>query len=168
MRKVTFVTTWGTIDKDYWVWKWIYDIEPSNPVAWEILDKNKVNRNYETIEVLRKDSLDITDKDRLKIKQTVKNVKNDKIIITHWTDTMIQTWKYLKDIKGKIIILVGAARPYKMKETDAEFNLGFALWALEILSQIKKYWVYIAMNWELFNIDEVEKQEDGTFKRIDN
>jgi len=55
-----------------------------------------------------------------------------------------------------------------MKETDAEFNLGFALWALEILSQIKKYWVYIAMNWELFNIDEVEKQKDGTFKRIDN
>jgi len=55
-----------------------------------------------------------------------------------------------------------------MKETDAEFNLGFALWALEILSQIKKYWVYIAMNWELFNIGEVEKQKDGTFKRIDN
>ena len=72
MKKLTIITTWGTIDKDYWVWKWIYDVEPGNPVVWEILDKNKANCDYELIEILRKDSLDITDKDREKIKQTVK------------------------------------------------------------------------------------------------
>jgi len=99
MKKLTIITTWETIDKDYWVWKWIYDVEPGNPVASEILDKNKANWDYDLIEILRKDSLDMTDKDREKIKQTVKNIKNDKIIITHWTDTMVQTWKYLKDIK---------------------------------------------------------------------
>ena len=165
MDKLTILTCWWTIDKDYWVWKWIYDVEPGNPVVGEILKKNKVNYNFDLIEVLRKDSLDMTDEDRQKIKEVLEKVDNNKILITHGTDTMIETWKVLWDIKDKLIVLVWAARPYAMKDSDAEFNVAYALWVLDILSQIKKKWVYVAMNWQYFNVKEVEKWEDGVFRK---
>ena len=69
MKKVTILTCGWTIDKDYWVWKGIYDVEPWNPVAGKILEKNKANWKYELIEVLRKDSLDMTEKKRKKWKK---------------------------------------------------------------------------------------------------
>ena len=166
MKKITFLTCWWTIDKDYGVWKWIYDVEPWNPIAWEVFDKNLVNCDYEIVEVLRKDSLDMNDEDRNKVKEKLEQIENDKIIITHGTDTMIQTWKALWNINDKVVVLVGAARPYAMKNSDAEFNLWYALWVLDILSGNKQYWVYITMNWEIFDVNNVEKWEDGVFRKI--
>lgn len=168
MQKVIFLTCWGTIDKDYGVWKGIYDVEPWSPIAWKVLDKNLVNWDYEVVEVLRKDSLDMNDEDRNKVKQELSKINNDKIIITHWTDTMIQTWKALWNIEDKVIILVGAARPYSMKNSDAEFNLWYALWVLDILSKNKQYWVYITMNWEVFDVNNVKKWEDWVFRKIND
>jgi len=166
MEKITFLTCWWTIDKDYWVWKWIYDVEPWKSIVGKVFDKNLLNWNYDIIEVLRKDSLDMNDEDRKKIKEKLLKIVNDKVIITHGTDTMIKTWKKLIDIKNKVIILVWAARPYSMKDSDAEFNLWYALWVLDILSKNKEYWVYITMNWEIFNVDNVEKWDDWVFRKI--
>ncbi len=166
MKKVTFLTCWWTIDKDYWVWKWIYDVEPWNPIVGNILDKNLANWKYEIIEVLRKDSLDMNDEDRKKVKEEILEISNDKVIITHWTDTMIETWKVLENIKNKVVILVWAARPYSMKDSDAEFNIWYTLGVLDILSKNEQYWVYITMNWEVFDIDNVEKWDDWVFRKI--
>jgi len=165
--KFTILTCGGTIDKDYGVWKWIYDVEPANPVAGEIFNKNKVKHSFEVIEIMRKDSLDMTDEDRKKVYNAIKNLSDDKIIVTHWTDTLIDTAKAISDLwKNKLVILVWASRPYRMKETDAEFNLWVALGVLNAFSQLGQKGVYIVMNGEIFTPDNVQKLSDGTFSEI--
>ena len=166
MKKITFLTCWWTIDKDYWVWKWIYDVEIGEPSINKIIKKFDINYNIEVLEVLKKDSLDMTDNDRLLVKKRLETIDNDRVIITHWTDTMIDTWKVIKNIKDKVIVLVGAARPWAMNNSDAELNIWYAMWILDILSDNKMYWVYLAMNWEYFNLDNVEKWDDGVFRKI--
>jgi len=163
--KLTVITCWWTIDKDYWVWKWIYDLEVFDSVVPDIFKKNNILKDYKLIGLLKKDSLDMTDEDRKKIKDVVENTNSDKILITHWTDTMIETWKCLWNIENKVVVLVWAARPYTMKDTDAEFNIAYALWVLDILSEMKKFGVYIAMNWQYFRVNEVEKWEDWIFRK---
>jgi len=166
MDKITILTTWWTIDKDYWVGKWIYDVEIWEPIVWKVLKNYHINLDYEIIKVLQKDSLDMTDSDRLLIKEKIKWLDNNKILITHWTDTMIETWKILQELKDKIIVMIGAERPWSMKYSDAEFNIWYALWVLKILSKLEQKWVFIAMNWECFDVNNVEKWEDWVFRKI--
>lgn len=166
MKKVTFLTCWWTIDKDYWVWKWIYDVEIWNPSINKIIEKFDINYNIEILEIWRLDSLDMKDNDRIKVKEKLETVSNDRVIITHWTDTMIETWKVIDEIPNKVIVLVGSARPRAMNNSDAELNIWYALWILDILADEKKYWVYLAMNWEYFNLNNVEKWEDWVFRKI--
>ena len=166
MKKITFLTCGWTIDKDYWVGKGIYDVEIWNPIINKIIEKFDINSEIEVIEVIRKDSLDMTDDDRYLVKEKLGTISNDRIIITHWTDTMIETWKIIQNIENKVIILVGSARPWAMNNSDAEFNIWYAIWILNILADEKKYWIYLAMNWEYFNINNVEKCNDGVFRKI--
>jgi len=166
MKKITFLTCGWTIDKDYWVGKGIYDVEIWNPTINKIVEKFDINSEIEIVEVIRKDSLDMTNDDRKLVKEKLKNISNDKIIITHWTDTMIDTWKVIQDIENKIVILVGSARPWSMNNSDAELNIWYALWILDVLAEEKKYWVYLAMNWEYFNLNNVEKWDDWVFRKI--
>jgi len=166
MKKITFLTCGWTIDKDYWVWKGIYDVEIWNPIINKLIKKFNINSEIEVVEVIRKDSLDMTDEDRNLVKEKLKNINNDKIIITHWTDTMIDTWKIIQDISNKVIVLVGSARPWSMNNSDAELNIWYALWILDILADEKKYWIYLAMNWEYFNLNNVEKLDNWVFRKI--
>ena len=166
MKKITFLIWGWTIDKDYWVGKGMYDVEIWNPTINKIVEKFDINSEIEIVEVIRKDSLDMTNDDRKLVKEKLKNISNDKIIITHWADTMIDTWKVIQDIENKIVILVGSARPWAMNNSDAELNIWYALWILAILADEKKYWVYLAMNWEYFNLNNVEKWDDGVFRKI--
>jgi len=166
MKKIIFLTCGGTIDKDYWVWKWIYDVEIWEPAINKIIKKFDINSNFEIIEVLKKDSLDMTEEDRELVKKELERIENDRIIITHWTDTMIETWKLIQDIPNKVIILVGSARPWSMNNSDAEFNIWYALWILDILFNENKNGVYLAMNWEYFDVNNVEKWEDWVFRKI--
>lgn len=94
------------------------------------------------VECLKKDSLDITDEDRQRIKEACENTDNDKIIITHGTDTLEQTAKVLSDIKNKTIILTGSKRPQTFTDSDADFNIGVAVGAVGCLQN----GVYIAMS----------------------
>ena len=106
----------------------------------------------------------MTDEDREKILQSCKDCEEDKIIITHGTDTMVETAQVLgKNIKDKTIVLVGAMIPYNQEKSDALFNLGCAVSAVQILPK----GVYIAMNGKIFSWDNVRKNKElGLFESI--
>ena len=95
----------------------------------------------------------MNDQDREAIHSHIKTIKENKILITHGTDTMPITAEKLIDIKGKTIVLTGAMKPARFKDTDAIFNIGFALGVLQSL----KEGVYIAMNGQFFEAGAVKK-----------
>ncbi len=158
--KITFIQTGGTIDKDYPKTMKGYAFEISEPATKRILQKVAPNFDFEIVSVLKKDSLDITEADRIKICGACQETKTDKIIITHGTDTMIETAKTLREIKNKVIILTGAMRPEKFSDSDASFNLGAAIGAANIL----KNGVYIAMSDRIYPWNRVKRNsETGQF-----
>jgi L-asparaginase len=100
--KIVFIQAGGTIDKDYPRTTKGYAFEIAEPAVKRVLQKINPNFDFETISVLKKDSLDITEQDRRKIRDTCQKSGGDKIIITHGTDTMIETAKKLSNIKNKV------------------------------------------------------------------
>lgn len=157
--KITFITTGGTIDKAYEKRKGTYNFEIMDPSVTYILKNITPNFEYKVLSIIKKDSLDITEKDRQLIFDTCKNAEDTKIIITHGTDTMIETAKKLSELRGKVIILVGAAQPERFKETDADFNVGMAVGVANIL----KEGIFIAMNGRVYPWDKVKKADSGHF-----
>ena len=110
------------------------------------------------------DSLDMTNQHRITILENCIQTKDEKIIITHGTDTMVTTAKYLaKANLKKTIVLTGAMIPYKFGSSDGLFNLGCALAFVQSL----KSGVYIAMNGKVFDWDKVVKNKPtGKFEKI--
>ncbi len=115
----------------------------------------KAELNIETI--MMKDSLEINDADRESIYNAVNQAKEKAIMITHGTDTMVQTAEKLSTIKGKTIVIVGAMIPYAFKNSDALFNVGCALGAVSVLGE----GVFIVMNGKVFAWDGVVKDRVG-------
>jgi L-asparaginase len=97
------------------------------------LGRLSVDFECDSLSLLQKDSLDINEEDRDQISFAVNNLPSDKVVITHGTDTIRNTAERLSEIKDKTIILTGAMLPEKFKNTDAEFNLGMAVGAVQIL-----------------------------------
>ncbi|MDO8740513.1 MAG: asparaginase domain-containing protein [Candidatus Woesearchaeota archaeon] len=160
---VKIFTTGGTIDKDYSAEAGVYNFEIAEPAIRRILDNVNPNFPFEIVSILRKDSLDLTEEDRQKIYDSCKNEASDKIIITHGTDTMVETAKKLSAIKNKVIILVGSSKPAKFSDSDASFNIGTAIGVLNILNN----GVYIAMNGGVCAWDNVRKnKKTGKFETI--
>ena len=158
--EIEFICTGGTIDKDYAASAGTYNFEIGEPAVNRILKKINTNFNYNIKSILKKDSLDITDKDRELIYSACINSEYKKIILTHGTDTMVKTANHLSKIKNKVIILVGASKPQKFHDTDAEFNVDVAIGAIALL----KDGTYVAMNGRIYNWDNCEKQKnDGIF-----
>ncbi len=149
----------GTIDKAYAKHKGTYNFDIMDPSVAFVMKNIRPNFEYEIISVLKKDSLDMDEKDRKLVFDACNDVSNDKIIVTHGTDTMIDTAKELSKIKDKIIILVGASQPERFKETDADFNIGMAVAAVNILSE----GVFVAMNGRVYPWDKCEKEDSGHF-----
>lgn len=151
--KITFIQTGGTIDKDYPEGQVNhgYDFKITDPAFTTILARAKPCFDIEIISALKKDSLDITDEDRENIYNIVTGVANDKVVVTHRTDTIHSTAKRLSQISGKTIVLTGAMLPEKFYASDADFNVGMAVAAVQTLS----YGVYICLygivyKWEDF------------------
>jgi L-asparaginase len=140
--QITFIATGGTIDKDYASHAGTYNFEITSPSIKRVLKNIDVNFKFEIISILKKDSLDLNDKDRELIYKTCKKIKHDKIIITHGTDTMVKTAHELSKLKNKTIVIVGAVKPEKFKDSDAPINIGVAIGAINVL----KKGIYIAMN----------------------
>ena len=160
--KITFIQTGGTIDKDYPRPTKGYAFEISEPAVKRILKKLNPSFDYEILSVLKKDSFDITGEDREVIYKTCKKQKNNRIIITHGTDTMVETAMKLSDIKNKVIILTGSMKPERFSDSDAPINVGVALGAINIL----KDGIYIAMHGRVFKWNRV-KRNPGTGQFIE-
>ncbi len=151
---IDIFTTGGTIDKIYFDALSEYHIGPT-PLP-DILAENNVYVPHRVTQLMRKDSLELTDDDRQTIYDAVAASDADKILVTHGTDTMVQTGKVLADITDKTIVLTGAMQPATLRNSDAEFNVGFALAATQTLP----HGVYIAMNGEVFDPATAKKDRD--------
>lgn len=158
--KIVFVQTGGTIDKDYPKARKGYAFEIGEAAVKRILQRVNPNFDFEIICLLRKDSLDITEEDRIKIYETCRKADSDKIVVTHGTDTIIATARKLAKIKNKAIVLTGAVRPEKFLDSDAPFNVGTAIGAINFLRD----GVYIAMNGRVYPWNKVRRDtETGQF-----
>lgn len=140
--KILFIQTGGTIDKDYPKLTSGYAFEIGESVISEILSKLNPSFSYEVLPFCKKDSTDITNEDRQNLLELIVARNENHIIITHGTDTLIETGRFLNDIQNKKIILTGAMRPQKFTNSDADINLGCAIGALHNLDS----GAYIAMN----------------------
>ena len=109
---------------------------------------------------MRKDSLDMTDKDRKLLYERVSSDANQQILITHGTDTMVQSAKMFIGTE-KTIVFTGAMEPANFKSSDAVFNIGCAIGALQTLQS----GVYIVMNGKVFSPEACKKdREKGIFR----
>ena len=110
------------------------------------------------------DSLLMSDKDRQYILDKCLKEKTSKIIITHGTDTMVETAKFIaKHVKDKVVILTGAMIPIKFGSSDGLFNLGSAL----SFAQVLESGIYITMNGQYFRSDNVRKNKKlGVFEKL--
>jgi L-asparaginase len=149
--KIKIYTVGGTIDKIYFDRKSTYEVGESK--ISEILKEANVNLEVDISSILQKDSLEMTDEDRQLIFDRISSDEHRHIVVTHGTDTMIQTAKTLKAVRDKVIVLTGAMEPARFKHSDAVFNVGAALAAVQVL----KPGVYIVMNGRIFNPDRVKK-----------
>ncbi len=149
--KIKIVTTGGTIDKIYFDRKSEYQV--GDPQIAEVLKEANVTFDYEIVSILRKDSLDLTDEDRQLIYETIRSDPHRHFVVTHGTDTMIQTATALRNIADKVIVLTGSMQPAKFRFNDAVFNIGCAVTSVQILPS----GVYIAMNGRIFEPETVRK-----------
>ncbi|MEK7151398.1 MAG: asparaginase domain-containing protein [Patescibacteria group bacterium] len=158
--KFKIFTAGGTIDKIYGEEKGTLNFSFGVPAIREIGEnKVKLNLEYNIERLLAKDSLEMTEEDRILIKRACEGALANKILITHGTDTMIETARVLSVIKDKAIVLTGASQPYRFRESDAEFNVGVAFGALNALNE----GVYIAMNGRVYEWDKCQKTAGGIF-----
>ena len=149
--KIKIFTVGGTIDKVYFDKRSQYEV--GKPQIGEILEEANVVFQYELESILRKDSLDLTDDDRQLIHDKIESDKNPYILVTHGTDTIIQTAKKLQTIADKVIVLTGAIEPARSKSSDAPFNAGSAVAAVQLLPP----GVYLAINGRIFDPNKVRK-----------
>jgi len=152
--KIKIFSAGGTIDKIYFDKKSQFDVGES--VVGDLLKEANVSFEYECEPILSKDSLDMTDVDRQLVFDKINSDLNKHIIITHGTDTMIETAKKLRSIPDKVMVLTGSMQPARIKASDAAFNVGCAITAVQSLPP----GVYIVMNGCVFDPEKVQKNRD--------
>jgi L-asparaginase len=158
---IKIFTTGGTFDKVYF--DALSEFHIGDPMVGELLQEANVTFTYSVEPLLQKDSLEITAEDRELIRSRIERVTEARILITHGTDTMVATAKSLKGIEHKTIVLFGAMQPARMRYSDAMFNLGIATAAVQILPA----GIYLAMNGQIFDPDEVTKNRaEARFEKI--
>jgi L-asparaginase len=151
---IKIFATGGSIDKTYSTKS--SDFVVADPQIDDILRDANVSIAYEIVSLMKKDSLEITPADRQLIVEAVTAAPQQRIIITHGTDTMIDTAQALTGIPDKVIVLTGAMQPAAFKHTDAAFNIGCAVIAVQILPD----GVYIVMNGKIFDPHNARKNID--------
>ena len=162
MQALRIFTTGGTIDKIYFDAQSEYEV--GEPQIGEILREMNVQLRFEITPLMRKDSLDLNDADRARIRSAVAAAAENRVVITHGTDTMTQTAAALAAIPDKTIVLTGALNPARFRGSDAMFNIGGALAA----AQLAPPGVYIYMNGRVFDARRVRKNRDrNRFEDLD-
>ncbi len=156
-KKILALVTGGTFDKEYNMKTG--ELYFKNTHLPEIFQRGRSSLDITVRTLMMIDSLEMTEHDREIILYNCKNSSQKHIIITHGTDTMVETAKVLADenIEGKTIVLLGAMIPYTFgMSSDGFFNLGSAL----AFAQSMPPGVYIAMHGECFDWDDVRKNKD--------
>jgi L-asparaginase len=159
--KIAVVTTGGTIDKIYFDASSNFEVGDSQ--VRHILADGLVGFDYDIVPLFRKDSLEMTAGDREQLRDFIRADDAKYYVITHGTDTITETAAALQSITGKSMVLTGALSPARFKSTDAVFNVGMAVAAVQLVSP----GVYIVMNGEVFAAGEVVKNRDANrFERV--
>ncbi|HET8819277.1 MAG TPA: asparaginase domain-containing protein [Xanthomonadaceae bacterium] len=155
MDHLCVVTTGGTIDKIYFDDK--SDFQVGEPQIGRILAELGVAFRFDVVSILRKDSLHLDDDDRELVRATIAGQDARHVLVTHGTDSMVETARVLATIPGKVIVLTGALNPARFRGSDAEFNIGTAVGAVQSLPP----GVYIAMNGRIWDPAKVRKNVDA-------
>lgn len=142
---IKIFTTGGTIDKTYFDQKDTYQV--GEPQVAGILQRANVVVGFDVTSLMKKDSLDIDSSDRQIIREAILSEQSRNIIVTHGTDTMIETAEFLQNIPDKTIVLTGSMYPAQYRDSDAVFNVGSALVGAQTLPP----GVYIAINGRIFD-----------------
>ncbi len=151
MDELLVVTTGGTIDKVYFDDQ--SDFQVGEPQIARILQELGVAFRFRVIPIIRKDSLHISGDDRALVRAAIAAQSATRVLVTHGTDTMVDTAKVLAGIDDKTIVLTGALNPARFRGSDAEFNIGTAVGAVQCLPP----GVYIAMNGRVWDPAKVRK-----------
>ncbi len=159
---IRIIITGGTFDKEYDAIKG--DLTFQNSHLPEIVKTVRPTLSVELEVNQLIDSLDMAESNRISILDSCRRAREERIIITHGTDTMAETASIIGSARlEKTIILTGAMIPYTVAGSDAVFNLGCSFSAVQLL----EYGVYIVMNGRIFNYDNVRKnRERGFFESL--
>ena len=159
--QIAIFTTGGTIDKVYIDAKGNYHV--GAPMVRELLAHARLREAPEITELLRKDSLEMTLEDRQAIRAAVAACAATRVLVTHGTDTMVETAAVLAGIPDKTIVLTGALQPGRFTDSDAAFNLGLAFGAVQLCSA----GVYVVANGTVFPAAKVRKNlESNRFEPL--
>ena len=160
---IRFITTGGTIDKIYF--DALSQFEVGESQVEHILKEGLIQFDYEIVSLLQKDSLEMTDTDRTELRGYIEQDDARFYVITHGTDTMVETAEALQGLEDKTIVLTGALTPARFRTTDAIFNVGMAVAAV----QVSEPGVYIAMSGQVFAAGDVRKNRaQNRFEPINN
>lgn len=160
LDRLLIITTGGTIDKIYFDDKSDYQV--GDPQIGGTLHHMNVAFDYEINALMRKDSLHMTDDDRAEIRRAVEASDAPHILITHGTDSMVQTARALHGLADRRIVITGALHPARFRDSDAVFNIGCALGAVQSVDP----GVWIVMNGCVWDPERVVKNvAENRFER---
>jgi L-asparaginase len=161
--QIRLFITGGTFDKEYNELNGELFFEDTHVPEMLELGRCKLDVNIRTLMMI--DSLEMKDDDREIIAHNCVQCEEEKIVITHGTDTLVETARILAaKVKNKTVVLTGAMIPYKFGSSDGLFNLGAALAFVQTLPN----GIYISMNGKYFHWDNVRKNKElGLFEEID-
>lgn len=161
---VLLLATGGTLDKDYFANQGELGFYPQSQIS-QFLEQSRVIALLEVRTLAQMDSLAMGDDFRHQLALTILQSHHTRVLITHGTDTMAATARYLHNwqegaLQDRTIVLTGAMRPVALGKSDGLFNLGYAL----ARAQSQQPGVYVAMNGLLFHAQNVEKNRElGVF-----
>jgi L-asparaginase len=159
---IRFITTGGTIDKVYF--DELSQFEVGESVVEHILREGLVQFDWDVVPLMKKDSLEIQDADRRELRDYIAADDATHYVITHGTDTMSETAEVLASLEGRTIVLTGALTPARFRTTDATFNVGMAVAAVQVAAP----GVYIAMSGQVFRAGKVRKNRaENRFEATD-
>lgn len=162
-ESIRVFTTGGTLDKIYF--DSLSEFQVGAPQIGEVLRQANVTTPFELEAVFRKDSLEITEADRVHLRACIEASPERRCLITHGTDTMVETGRFLEaQSKDRTIVLTGALTPARFRENDAIFNIGFAFACVQTLP----CGVYVAMHGRIFDPRITRKNRaEGRFEETE-
>jgi L-asparaginase len=155
LPRIRILTTGGTIDKIYF--DALSEFQVGAPQIGEVLRQAHVEVPHAIEALFRKDSLELTEADRAEVRSRIAAASETRFLVTHGTDTMVETGLALLGLEGRTIVLTGALTPARFRENDAIFNIGFALGCAQCLPP----GVYLAMHGRIFDPRRTRKNRDA-------